>query len=178
MPLECHLSNEIHILCDRDDTRVTIRDHEIDVQVLDHVEVGLELWSTIFTAAFPISREQVTRLFDYWGLSMPALHHARFTLMQFLTHVVGATDGLRLIGVTKICRRSVIDGCLIERATFAAAGQRVETVSLESRDCARMRRLLSAYRLDRYHNVSDVTYLKRPTGMRSSPHRARLAATA
>src|SRR5688500_19170394 len=63
MPLECQVSNEVHILCDTSDTRVTIRGREIEVQVLDHVEVGLELWSTIFTAPFPISREQVTTLF-------------------------------------------------------------------------------------------------------------------
>ena len=175
MPLECHVSDEVHILCDASDTRVTIRGREMEVQVLDHVEVGLELWSTIFTAPFPISREQVTRLFDYWGLTMPVLHHARFTLMQFLTHVVSATNGLRLIGVTKIYRRLVVDGCLIERATLVAAGQRVETLSLEARDYAPMRRLLSAYRLDRYHNVSDITCLKRLTGMRQ---RADLAATA
>ena len=178
MPRECHVSNEIHILCDTSDARVTIRGHELEVHVRDHVEAQLELWSTIFTAPFPISREQVTSLFEYWGLTRPELHHARFTLMQFLTHVVSATDGLRLIGVTKIYRRSVIDGCLIERATFAAAGQRVETLSLESRDGARMSRLLSAYRLDRYHNVSDVTCLKRLIGMRPLCQIGHLAATA
>ena len=103
MPLECRVSHEIHILCDTSDTRVTIRDREIEVAV---------------------------------------------------------------------------DGCLIERAMFVAAGHRVETLSVEARDYARMRRLLSAYRLDRYHNVSDVSYLKRLIGMRFLRQSAHLASTA
>lgn len=178
MPLARHVSNDVHILCDTSDTRVTIHGHDIDVQVLDHIEDGLELWSPILTAPFPIDREQVARLFDEWPLTMPRLHHERFMPLPFLTHVVSATSGLRIVGVSRTYRRAVVDGCLIERATIAVAGHRAETASVAADESDRVRRVLSAYQLDRYDNLNDVNYLKRLIGMQPLRQTAHLAATA
>jgi hypothetical protein len=163
------LAHDIYILGDTSDANVKIREDTIDVKRLTRVSNGLERWSPVFTAPFPLGCDQVRRVFAEWPVPAPPCTMTRRSALEFLADVVAPLGGLHIIGVGKQRRHAVVDGCLIERTTLDIGGHVFESAAVEMADADRVRQLLRTFHLDRFDNLNYVTFLKRVLGIRPLP---------
>ncbi len=125
-------SAETYLLCPAPDVNAKIRGHQLDIKRLQQRARGLELWSPVFKADFPITAADVARLFHEWALPAPALTRATYTLDQLLSEVIARTPAITVAPIVKTRRQAQLDGCAIEVSTVRLAQRALETVAVES----------------------------------------------
>jgi hypothetical protein len=166
MPHEFETAHEIYILSGVSSTSVKIRDGGIDVNTLESVRDGLELWRHSHRAMFPLCHREVRAVLSCLGVPRPqTLFLPCYSAADFLTDVACCTDDVHVIGVHKIRRHAVVDGCIVQRASISVAGRVAQTAAIESADAAVLRRQLHRLQFERFENVNYVDFLKRSIGV-------------
>ncbi len=128
-------SDETYLLSMHSDASVKVRDGVLDVKVLDRVDgSGLQLWVPVMKAPFPLDAGAVTAAFEALGASLPATRRPEHGLEQLVDELVGSRDDLRVVGIHKRRRRTVLDDCMVELTEVIAGGRTVRTVAVESPD--------------------------------------------
>ena len=70
-----------------------VRDALMDIKVLREVdENGLEQWTPVMKAEFPIPATDVPRVYEALREPTPTLDRAEYTLDQFLDELIGPTE--------------------------------------------------------------------------------------
>ena len=88
-------SDEIYLVA-RDGDTVKVRDELMDIKVLREVDAnGLEQWTPVMKAEFPVSAADVGRVFEALRQPVPALDRAEYTLDQFLDELIAPAEGGR-----------------------------------------------------------------------------------
>jgi len=162
-------THEIYVLCESSETNVKIRDHVIEVKELQRTLHGLELWTPVFKAPFPLGQESIRRVFELWPLPPPSMAGAPYAELEFITEVVSEVSGLHIIGLAKTRRQAIVDGCVIESGAVNVAGRIVQTVAVEMEDPDRVRRMVHELKLDQFENVNYVNFLKHVLHLRMRP---------
>jgi hypothetical protein len=162
-------SHEVYVLCDSSDTNVKIRDHVIEVKVLQRMHHGLELWSPAFKAPFPLNAPAIRRVFELWPLPAPALRGDPYSELEFVTELAGEVAGLHVIGIAKTRRQSLVDQCQVEIGAISVAGRTVPTVAVEMTDPEHVLRVVRDFHLDHYENLNYVNFLKHVLQLRILP---------
>ena len=117
------------------DASVKVRDGVLDVKVLHRVDgSGLQLWVPVMKAPFPLDAGAVTAAFAALGASLPGSRRAEHSMEQLVDELVGTRDDLRVVGIRKRRRRSVLDDCMVELTEVIAEGRTIRTVAVESPD--------------------------------------------
>ena len=112
-----------------------IRDGLIDIKTLNEVDArGLEQWNPTMKEAFPLSAENVSRVFEALRIAAPSLERSEYSMEQFLDELMEPTDGVRVIRVHKLRRRYTVNGCMAEVSDVVADGKRTRTIAVESTD--------------------------------------------
>ena len=129
-------SDEIYLVGREGDT-VKVRDALMDIKVLREVdENGLEQWTPVMKAEFPIPATDVPRVFEALREAMPSLERSTYTLDQFLDELIGRTDGVTAVQVHKRRVRYTIGGCTSEVTNVIADGRQTRTIAIEAEDAA------------------------------------------
>ena len=129
-------SDEIYVVGREGDT-VKVRDALMDIKVLREVDGnGLEQWTPVMKAEFPVSAAEVGRVFEALRQPMPALDRAEYTLDQFLDELIAPADGVTAVGVHKRRVRYTIGGCTSEVTDVDADGHKTRTIAIEAEDPA------------------------------------------
>lgn len=118
---------ETYIVGHGSNVNVKIRDGTIDVKVLKRVDRGLELWSPVLKAPFPIGLDAIVPLFSHWQLPVPTLMHSRYSHDEFLNELVALIPRLRVVGVEKRRRATTVLGCTVELAALMVGGRAMTT---------------------------------------------------
>ncbi len=133
---------------------VKVRDDLMDIKVLREVNAdGLEQWTPVMKASFPLPAAGVRAVFEALRLETPPLVRDSYTLDQF-TSDLATTSGLRAVNVHKRRVRYSVGGCTSEVSDVVADGRPIRTVAIESEDAAAVIAAVRSVGLGDYVNTS------------------------
>ena len=149
-------SDELYLLSAPGADLVKIRAGLLDVKHLQLVrEDGLEQWSPVLKAPFPLRAQELAVVEDGWGVEAPALGGtAEVSLDELLEKVVAPDPRLRAVEVHKRRVRYVTGGCLAEITEVRTERAETRTIAVESEDPARVVALLGTLGLAPRPNVN------------------------
>jgi exopolyphosphatase/guanosine-5'-triphosphate,3'-diphosphate pyrophosphatase len=129
-------SSEIYLLSAVDADVVKIRADLMDVKHLREVHaVGLELWTPVMKARFPLPADDLVAALGALGVSLdgpPA--RPSYTVAGLLREVVEPHPELLALEVRKHRRRYLVDGCMVELTDVSTDRGSTRTVAVESED--------------------------------------------
>ena len=143
-PAEAHLalltptgvqeSDEVYLLSTGNDN-VKVRAALMDIKILKQVNAdGLEQWTPVMKAGFPISAVDVARVFESLALPPPSLNQDQYTFDEFVSEFAGPGSTIRTANVHKRRVRYVVGGCTAELSDVIANGRSTRTIAVESED--------------------------------------------
>ena len=155
-------SRETHLVCLGSSHNAKIRDGLMDLKWRKQVDAdGLELWDPVLESAFPIEAGVVPRLFEAWGLGLPALGRAAYTLEELLEEVLEPNPALRAVRTVKRREGFTLDGTTCEFARVLAGGVPLESFCVEHEDPLLVLHVIRTLGLDSHRNISYPMGLKR-----------------
>jgi exopolyphosphatase/guanosine-5'-triphosphate,3'-diphosphate pyrophosphatase len=158
------VSDEVYLLSERGQT-VKYRDLLMDVkQLLETDAFGLQQWTPVMKASFPIGRDELERVFDALQVPPPPLERDRYTFDEFRSELTGPHRGVRAVDVHKRRVRYRVDGCSAEITDVTADGRPGRTFAVESEDADAVIGVVRALELEDYVNTPYPAGLKRILG--------------
>jgi exopolyphosphatase/guanosine-5'-triphosphate,3'-diphosphate pyrophosphatase len=143
-------SSETYLLSGAGDN-VKVRDALMDIKILREVnQDGLEQWTPVMKAGFPLPATEVTQVFAALRLDPPPLQRASYDLAQFIDELAVPSGRIRAISVQK--RR--VGGCMAELSEVVADGKPTRTIAVESEDAAAVIAAVRSLGLGGYVNTS------------------------
>jgi exopolyphosphatase/guanosine-5'-triphosphate,3'-diphosphate pyrophosphatase len=157
-------SDELYLVSRTADENVKVRDELLDVKQLEHVNAdGLEQWTPVLKAEFPVPAEQVTAVLERLGVTAELSRDA-YSLDELLGEVVQASPDLRAVHVHKRRQRYTIGGCMSELTDLHTDVGDTRTVAVESEDAAAVIAAVRDLGLDGLPNTSFPRGLKALAG--------------
>jgi exopolyphosphatase/guanosine-5'-triphosphate,3'-diphosphate pyrophosphatase len=154
-------SDEIYLLSLHGNASIKVRDELMDVKRLDRLsEYGLELWTPVMKASFPISAADATAVLEALSIPAPALVRDQYTLAQLEEELVAPNPDLRTVAVHKRRRHYVVDECMVELTDMTAERHTTRTLVVESPDSELIRSTLRDLGLEGRANVNVARGLK------------------
>ena len=134
---------------------VKVRADLMDIKVLREVNAdGLEQWTPVMKAGFPLPTSEVTRVFESLQLPLPALARASYTLDAFIEAFAQPGGAIRKVDVHKRRTRYTVGGCTAELSDVMANGKPTRTLAVESTDAQAVIRAVRELGLGGYTNTS------------------------
>jgi exopolyphosphatase/guanosine-5'-triphosphate,3'-diphosphate pyrophosphatase len=153
-PTGVQVSDETYLLSGAGDN-VKVRDALMDIKVLREVDGnGLEQWTPVMKAGFPLPATEVTRVFEALHLDPPPLRRASYSLEEFIDELAVPTGRIRAVSVHKRRTRYTVGGCMAELSEVIADGKPTRTVAVESEDAAAVIAAVRSLGLSGYVNTS------------------------
>jgi len=148
------LSRETYLLSGAGDN-VKVRDALMDIKVLREVnQDGLEQWTPVMKAGFPLPAAEVTKVFEALRLDPPPLPRASYDLEQFIEELAVPSGRIRAISVQKRRVRYTVGGCMAELSEVVADGKPTRTIAVESEDATAVIAAVRSLGLGGYVNTS------------------------
>jgi exopolyphosphatase/guanosine-5'-triphosphate,3'-diphosphate pyrophosphatase len=146
-------SDELYLLSGAGDN-VKVRDDLMDIKVLKEVDAdGLEQWTPVMKAGFPLPTAEMAKVFEALRLDVPPMSRDTYTLDQFVSELASGS-GIRGIDVHKRRVRYVVGGCTSEVSEVIADGKSIRTIAIESEDAAAVIAAVRSMGLWDYANTS------------------------
>jgi exopolyphosphatase/guanosine-5'-triphosphate,3'-diphosphate pyrophosphatase len=147
-------SDEVYLLSGAGDN-VKVRAELMDVKVLREVNAdGLEQWTPVMKAGFPLPAAEAARVFESLRLPVPLLSRASYTLDAFIEAFAQPGGAIRVVNVHKRRVRYTVGGCTGEFSEVVANGKPTRTIAVESTDAAAVIRAVRDLGLGGYTNTS------------------------
>ena len=147
-------SSETYLLSG-DGDNVKVRDALMDIKVLREVnQDGLEQWTPVMKAGFPLPASEVAKVFAALRLEPPPLRRASYDLAQFIDELAVPSGRIRAISVQKRRVRYTVGGCMAELSEVVADGKPTRTIAVESEDAAAVIAAVRSLGLIGYVNTS------------------------
>ncbi len=147
-------SDEVYLLTGAGGN-VKFRAALMDIKELRQVNAdGLEQWTPVMKAAFPIDAAEATKLFEALRLPAPSRTPKGYTLDEFIAVVATPGGMIRAVKVHKRRTRYTVGGCMSELSDVIANGKPTRTIAVESEDAAAVVRAVRELGLGDYRNTS------------------------
>jgi exopolyphosphatase/guanosine-5'-triphosphate,3'-diphosphate pyrophosphatase len=147
-------SDEIYLLS-RAAANVKIRDALMDIKILREVSAeGLEQWTPVMKAGFPLPAAEAGRVFEALGLPLPTPAPASYTQDEFVGQFAEPGGAVSVVKVHKRRTRYTVGGCMAELSDVVANGRPTRTIAVESEDAAGVIRAVQELGLGGYTNTS------------------------
>jgi exopolyphosphatase/guanosine-5'-triphosphate,3'-diphosphate pyrophosphatase len=147
-------SSETYLLSGTGDN-VKVRDGLMDIKVLRETDRdGLEQWTPVMKAGFPLPASEVVKVFEALRLEPPPLRRANYDLEQFIAELAVPSGRIRAINVQKRRTRYTIGACMAELSEVVADGKCTRTIAVESEDPAAVIAAVRSLGLTGYVNTS------------------------
>ena len=160
--MEATTSEEIYLvaratdLCD-----AKVRAGKLDLKVLLRAEQGLEQWSPVLKAEFPLTRALIRdQFFPRLDIDAPPLSRAEYALDEFLG-VVRAEPKIQIVNVLKERLKFDVLSCAAEFAAVKIDGIARHTIAVESEQPAAVSKLIATLGIGQLGNTSYVREIKR-----------------
>jgi exopolyphosphatase/guanosine-5'-triphosphate,3'-diphosphate pyrophosphatase len=127
-------SDEVYLLSGAGDN-VKVRADLMDIKVLQQANAdGLEQWTPVMKAGFPLPAAEVAKVFESLQLPLPALSRASYSLDDFIEAFAQPGGAIRRVNVHKRRVRYTVGGCTAEFSDVVANGKPTRTIAVESTD--------------------------------------------
>ena len=147
-------SDEIYLLSTAG-ANVKIRDALMDIKLRRAVDAdGLEQWTPVMKAGFPLSAAEATKVLEALGLPIPAAVRASYAQDEFVGQLAAPGGAVRAVAVRKRRTRYTVGGCMAELSDVVANGRATRTLAVESEDAAGVTRAVRGLGLGGYTNTS------------------------
>jgi exopolyphosphatase/guanosine-5'-triphosphate,3'-diphosphate pyrophosphatase len=147
-------SSETYLLSGSGDN-VKVRDVLMDIKVLRETRHdGLEQWTPVMKAGFPLPAAEVAKVFAALRLDPPPLQRASYDLQQFIAELAVPSGRIRASSVRKKRARYTYGGCMAELSEVVADGKPTRTIAVESEDPAAVIAAVRSLGLSGYVNTS------------------------
>ena len=159
-------SAEDYIVCRSSGNNVKVRDGLLDIKQLENTnEDTLEQWMPVMKVGFPCPADDVARIFSAFDLVRPEMERDEYTYDQFIAEIVGGTDGLAVVKVTKECNGFMVREVIVEVAEVTFDGIPMKTAAAEHIDPALVMEVVRELGLDAFPNVNYIRAMKSAVGM-------------
>jgi len=129
-------SDELYLLSGAG-ANVKVRDALMDIKVLRELNAdGLEQWTPVLKAAFPLPAAALAQVLQALGLPLPSPLPDALTQDQFMARLATLGGPVRAVPVHKRRVRYTIGGCTAELSEVTAGGRGTRTLAVESEDAA------------------------------------------
>ena len=153
-PVDVKESSELYLLSGTADN-VKVRDDLMDIKVLQETNAdGLERWTPVMKAAFPLPAADAIQVLEALRGSVPALDREAYTLDEFVDELVAPTGRIRVVTVQKRRVRYTVGGCMAEVSEVEANRRRIRTIAIEAEDPVAVSAAVRAVGLGGYQNTS------------------------
>jgi exopolyphosphatase / guanosine-5'-triphosphate,3'-diphosphate pyrophosphatase len=130
-------SDELYVLSHASDASVKVRDELMDVKRLLAVDdEGLEQWTPVLKAPFPLRAEDIRFILDTLREPVPPLKRDAYPRDEIAAELAGS--GMLALNVHKRRERFTIAGCKAERTELRIASGSTHTIAVESEDPERV----------------------------------------
>jgi len=147
-------SSETYLLSGAGDN-VKVRDALMDIKVLREVDPnGLEQWTPVMKAGFPLPAAEVARVFAALRLDLPRLERSSYELEQFISELAEPSGRIRAISVQKRRTRYTVGGCMAELSEVLVNGRPTRTIAFESENAGAVIAAVHSMGLIGYVNTS------------------------
>ena len=134
---------------------VKIRDALMDIKVLREVNAdGLEQWTPVMKAGFPIPAAEAVRVLEALALPVPKPMRASYTQDEFIAQFAAPGAAVRVVTVHKRRVRYTVGGCMAELSDVVVNGKPTRTLAVESEDAAGVMQAVRELGLGGYSNTS------------------------
>jgi exopolyphosphatase/guanosine-5'-triphosphate,3'-diphosphate pyrophosphatase len=147
-------SDEVYLLSGAGGN-VKVRADLMDIKMLQQVNAdGLEQWTPVMKAGFPLPATEAARVFESLRILAPALSRASYTFAEFIEAFAQPGDAIRRVDVHKRRTRYTVGGCTAEFSDVVANGKSTRTIAVESPDAEAVIRAVRELGLGGYTNTS------------------------
>jgi exopolyphosphatase / guanosine-5'-triphosphate,3'-diphosphate pyrophosphatase len=147
-------SDEVYLLSGAGDN-VKVRADLMDIKALREVNAdGLEQWTPVMKAGFPLPAAEAAKVFESLQLPLPALSRASYTFDAFIEAFAQPGGAIRRVNVHKRRVRYTLGGCTGELSEVVANGKPTRTLAVESTDAEAVIRAVRELGLGGYTNTS------------------------
>ena len=159
-------SDELYLLSAARSATVKIRNGLMDIKRLRQVNAdGLEQWTPVLKAGFPIDAARVGELVAALQVRLPEPARAEYTLEELVDELSASSNALRVVPVHKKRARYTVNGCMSEVTEVLADGRATRTIAIESEDPVRLIETVRDYGLYSPPNVNYPAGLKALLGL-------------
>jgi exopolyphosphatase / guanosine-5'-triphosphate,3'-diphosphate pyrophosphatase len=164
------VSQEIYLVsATTDKCNAKIRAELMDIKLLVAEERGLEQWSPVLKATFPLESSVIaSQVFPNLELRPPVLARPEYTLDEFLGDVMRAEPRITIVEVSKTRHQFSIGVCAAEYAQIRLKGVPRDTVAVESVDPDAVLQLVRELGVSEA-NSSYIREIKRTLGLAGHP---------
>lgn len=159
-------SSEIYILSEKSNDNTKIRDMLMDIKTLLRVnQDGLEQWTPIMKAGFPIHITDLAVVYKAFNIPMPYFQKDEYTYEEYLNELIKPAPELHIVDVFKKRYGYTIDDCIVEIAEVTFNGKPIKTIAVEHANPELVISTVKKLGLDHYENVNYIKAMKRSIGL-------------
>ena len=156
-------SKEIYILSKMSNDNTKIRDELMDIKTPIRInkETGLEQWTVLMKAGFPIHINDLALVYKAFGLEMPYLEKDEYTYQEYINELIAKNPNLMMVDVIKKRYGYLIDDAIVEIAEVRFNDIDIKTIAVEHADPDLVVRTVKKLGLDKYENINYIKAMKR-----------------
>ena len=156
-------SKEIYILSKKSNDNTKIRDELMDIKTPIRInnETGLEQWTVLMKAGFPIHINDLALVYKAFGLPMPYLEKDEYSYQEYINELIGKNPDLKMVNVEKKRYGYLIDDAIVEIAEVKFDNIPIKTIAVEHANPELVVKTVKKLGLDKYENVNYIKAMKR-----------------
>ncbi|MDX9722761.1 MAG: hypothetical protein RBU37_18580 [Myxococcota bacterium] len=158
-------SDETYIVSRHAYVNTKIRDEKLDIKELRALGAHeLEQWYPVVKAGFPLPPQELERVCAAWKVEVPMLGGDELPYELFSMVLVGGSDELEAVEVSKTRHGYQLRGATVEIAELVIAGQPTLSVCVEHADPELVWSVVTELGLAEFENINYVKAIKRQLG--------------
>jgi exopolyphosphatase / guanosine-5'-triphosphate,3'-diphosphate pyrophosphatase len=170
-PQRVRSSDELYFVSVHSDASVKVRDGLMDVKHLLRVDDhGLELWTPVLQADFPLSRGDVSVVLTTLGVAGHELERTSYSFDSLVGELIRRHPDVRTVAVHKQRAHYVVEECMVELTELTADEATTRTLSVESPEPSKVSTIVGKLGLADRRNVSVARGLKALVGFGARRH--------
>jgi exopolyphosphatase/guanosine-5'-triphosphate,3'-diphosphate pyrophosphatase len=152
-------SSEIYILSTNSNDNTKIREELMDIKTPIRIKDGLEQWTVLTKASFPIHINDLALVFKAFNVELPLLEKDELNYEEYI-QLINNTKELTMVNVYKHRYGYMVDDAIVEIATGKFDDYTYKTIAVEHTDPKLVMNTVKKLKLDKFDNVNYIKAMK------------------
>ncbi len=159
--------SEIYILSQKSNDNTKIREGLMDIKspIRINEETGLEQWTVVTKADFPIHINDLVVVYKAFGIPMPYLEKDQYSYSEYLNELIKPNSHLKIVDVHKNRHGYIIDDAIVEIAEVKFDEYETKTIAVEHANPDLVLETMKKLELTDYENINYIKAMKTQFGM-------------